>query len=87
MPRARRLLVSASFTIPIVLGSVIGYFGMRNAPDVARFALLAFTAGILLTVVIEEMVPEAHAVEHARFAALMLVCGFALFGLIATYLG
>lgn len=87
MRRRTRLLLSASFAIPIFLGCVLGYFGVRGQPEIVKYALLAFTAGILLTVVIEEIVPQAHENGEARFAAMMLVGGFALFAFISAYLG
>ncbi len=85
VPRRLRLLLAASLTIPIFLGTTIGYWAVRDQPEIVKLALLAFTAGILLTVVIEEIVPEAHEDGEARFAALLLVGGFALFALISTY--
>lgn len=85
IPRRIRLVLAASFAIPIVLGTTIGYWAVRGQPALVKLALLAFTAGILLTVVVEEMVSEAHEGDEARSAALMLVGGFALFALIATY--
>ena len=42
---------------------------------------------MLTTVVVEEMVPEAHEGEEARYAALALVAGFALFALVSAYFG
>ncbi len=86
VPRRSRLLLAASFALPIFLGTTIGYWAVRGQPAIVKLSLLAFTAGILLTVVVEEIVPEAHEDDEARFAALMLVGGFALFALIATYL-
>jgi len=50
-------------------------------------ALLTFTAGVLTTLVIEEIAPEAHRNEEARFAALLFLGGFALFALLSSYLG
>lgn len=85
VPRTRRLLLSASFAIPILLGATVGYWGVRDAAEIVKLSLLAFTAGILLTVVIEEMVPEAHREGDSRWAALALVGGFALFAAIAAY--
>ncbi|MDP8922112.1 MAG: hypothetical protein M3O34_04460 [Chloroflexota bacterium] len=70
-----------------MLGTTIGYWGVRGQPEIVKLSLLAFTAGILATVVVEEMVPEAHKEEDARLAALVFVGGFALFALIATYFG
>lgn len=84
--RPKRLLLSASFAIPIFLGATIGYWVVRGQPALVKFGLLAFTAGILLSVVIEEIVPEAHRGEEANVATLALVGGFALFALITVYL-
>lgn len=91
VPRARRLLIAASFAIPMLLGTVLGFTVLREASDFARYAVLAFTAGILLTAVIEEIVPQAHADAHcgtdARIPTLFLIGGFALFSLLATIFG
>jgi ZIP family zinc transporter len=85
--RRTRLLIAAAFAVPVFLGATIGFWAVRDAPEIVKLAVLAFTAGILLTVVIEEIVPEAHEGEEARAAALFLVGGFALFTLIAAYIG
>lgn len=91
VPRGRRVLIAASFAAPILLGTVIGYTALREASDFARYAVLAFTAGILLTAVIEEIVPQAHADAEcgtdARIPTMFLLGGFALFSLLATMLG
>lgn len=91
VPRARRLLIAASFAIPILFGTVLGFTVLREASDFARYAVLAFTAGILLTAVIEEIVPQAHADADcgtdARVPTLFLIGGFALFSLLATIFG
>lgn len=47
--------------------------------------MLAFTAGILLSVTVEEMIPEAHEAGERRFAPLALVSGFAIFALVSAY--
>jgi ZIP family zinc transporter len=87
VPRAQRLLISAAFAVPILLGATIGYWAVRGQPPIVKFSLLAFTAGVLLTVVIEEIVPEAHEGKESRWAALALVSGFALFALVSAYFG
>ena len=83
--RAKRMLLSASFAVPILIGTTIGYWAVRGQADVVKFGLLAFTAGILLTVAVEEIVAEAHEEEDSRWASLFLVGGFALFALLASY--
>ncbi len=89
--RATRLLLSAAFAVPIFLGATLGYWAMRGQPELYKLMLLTFTAGVLTTLVVEELVPKAHeeaggAEEESRLAALVFVGGFALFALIAAYL-
>lgn len=89
-PRRTRLLLAAAFTLPIFLGATIGYWLMRDAPETYQLALLTFTAGVLTTLVVEDLVPEAHeALEESegQLAPIVFVCGFALFALLSTYLG
>lgn len=51
-----------------------------------EYSILAFTAGVLLTVTVEEIIPESHKHGEARLAALVLISAFALFALISSYL-
>lgn len=86
--RSLRLLLAASFALPILAGTTLGYWAVRGQPDAVKFALLAFTAGILLTVAIEEIVVQAHQQgPESRWASLFLVGGFVLFAAITTYAG
>lgn len=85
--RRWRLLLSLSFALPVLAGALIGYFGVRGGPELVKMLLLAFTAGILVTVTIEELVPQAHKGEEARSAALFFIGGFALFTFLSAYLG
>jgi zinc transporter, ZIP family len=64
--RSSRILLSLSFAMPILLGTTLGCWAVRGTSDIVKFGLLAFTAGILLTIVIEEIVPEAHRGEEAE---------------------
>lgn len=83
MPRRRRLLLGASFTIPILLGTTVGFWAVRGQPEGVKLALLTFTAGVLVTVVIEEMVPLSHQGTEPALAALAFALGFAGFTLLA----
>lgn len=85
--RRVRLLATGAFFVPIMVGTTVGYWAVRGQPEVVKFSLLAFTAGVLTTVVVEEIVPEAHAEGGARFAAMAVVGGFAAFALLSAYLG
>lgn len=85
-PRGRRLLLSATFFIPCLLGASLGYWLLRGGSEVLQLSGLAFTAGILVLAAVEEMLGEAHkAAEDTRLSAGFFVGGFALFTLVASY--
>jgi ZIP family zinc transporter len=83
--RGRRLLLAAGFTIPILIGATLGYFALRDAPEIVTLSVLALTGGALATVVIEEMVPEAHEGETSQLGAIFFAAGFAIFTAISVY--
>ena len=85
--RSRRILLSAAFAIPVLVGAVIGYWGLRETADIYKYIVLAAAGGILLTASIEEMIVEAHETEDTPMTTLSLVIGFALFAFIAVYFG
>ncbi len=87
LSRAKRLLFAAAFAIPILLGVTVGYWLVRGRGELLQASLLAFTGGVLTTVVVEEIVPEAHREGGARLAALVMVGGFALFAMLSAYTG
>lgn len=82
-----RLIAAAAFTLPIVAGAVLGFIGVQDQPDVVKFGLLAFTAGILTTVTVEEIVPQAHEGPDSRLATLAFIGGFSVFALLSAVLG
>jgi zinc transporter ZupT len=64
----------------VLLGFVLGS-GFIAALDLAGSVLagaLAFAAGAMLYVVVDELVPESHGHGHERAASLALLGGFAL---------
>jgi ZIP family zinc transporter len=83
-----RQMLSASFIFPPVIGATLGYWVVVGQPELIKFMLLAFTAGILTTIVVENMVPEATENEKENYQeTLCFVGGFAFIALIGTYLG
>lgn len=84
--RSWRLLLAAGSSLPVLLGALVGYWVARDLATVYRLILLAFTAGLLFAVVVEEIVPQAHRQRDARLATIFLVSGFALFASISAYL-
>lgn len=85
--RAQRLALAASFVIPTLLGAALGYLALRDAPQLITVSILAFTGGVLISVVVEEMLSEAHEGQTSRWDPLYLTAGFALFALISVYVG
>ncbi|MGB7969790.1 MAG: ZIP family metal transporter, partial [Methanobacterium sp.] len=82
----KRFLINLAASLSVIVGATLGYFAIKGQPQIVIFALLSFTAGILLTVTVEEIIPQSHREGEARLAALAFIGGFALFALIATYI-
>ena len=85
--RLRRLLLAAGFALPIFAGAALGFLALRDAPEVLTLSVLALTAGALVSVVVEEMITEAHEGDTSQLGPVFLTAGFALFGGISVYLG
>lgn len=84
-PRRTRLLMAASFAVPVLLGATLGYLVLRQAPEILTLSVLAATGGVLMSVVVEEMVTQAHDGPTSSYGPLLLTGGFGLFALIAIY--
>lgn len=86
--RAKRLLLSASFAIPVVGAAVLAYFGLRGQGETVKMAALVFVAGLYSLAAVEDMLEEAHAsAEDSRGSALSFLLGFALFLVVAGGFG
>ncbi len=64
-----------------------GLLRLCSAPEPVTLSVLALTGGALVTVVVEEMVPEARADDTSAWGAIFLIAGFALFGSVSVYVG
>ncbi|MCK0768466.1 MULTISPECIES: ZIP family metal transporter [Chromohalobacter] len=83
--RSKRLLLSASFVVPVLLAASLAYFLLRNQPEFFKLAALTFTAGLLMVAAVEEMLSEAHeSKEDTRSSILAFVGGFVLFVLVSA---
>lgn len=84
--RAKRLAISASFVVPVLLGALLSYLLLRDQSEAVQLAALAFTAGLLLVAASEEIIGEAHeAAPDTRWSTLAISGGFVLFALVAGY--
>lgn len=86
MPRPRRILMSASFAVPILVAALASYFLLREQGPAVQLTVLAFIAGLLLVAASEEIIGEAHeAACDTHLSAISIVGGFVLFALVSTY--
>lgn len=60
VPRARRILLSASFAIPVVGMATVAYFFLKGQNDIWQMSALAFVAGLLSLAAVEDIISEAH---------------------------
>jgi ZIP family zinc transporter len=88
VPRARRILLSASFAVPVLMMASLAYFFLREQSDIWKMSALAFTAGLLALAAVEDMVSEAHeSAEDTRASMLLFTAGFVLFVLVSAGVG
>jgi len=69
----------------VFLGATVGYAVLRGHDPLAKLALLAFAAGMLLTLVADEMLPEAR--ESGDVGIVLLLGGFAVTAALSVYVG
>ena len=60
-----------------VVGVFFGYFAVTLSKALLPFAL-AFAAGTMLYVIIDDMVPQTHVRGSGRLATYAMLCGFCL---------
>jgi ZIP family zinc transporter len=83
--RSKRLLLSASFAIPVLSAAIFAYFLLRTQPEAFKLAALTFTSGLLTVAAIEDMVSEAHeSGEDTHVSPLAFIGGFVLFVLVSA---
>jgi ZIP family zinc transporter len=87
IPKFRyRFLLMLAFFIPVYVGAIFGYTILKHSHDTVKYIILAFAAGILLTITMEKILKEAHKIKDTYSEALMFILGFALFALATSYL-
>ena len=85
VPRSRRILLSASFAIPVVGAALIAYFLLRGLSEVWQMSALAFVAGLLALAAVEDIISEAHeSSEDSKWSLLLFTGGFVLFVLVSA---
>ncbi|HEY9553759.1 ZIP family metal transporter [Allosphingosinicella sp.] len=86
--RTKRILLSASFVVPVLAGAILSYFALRSQPEAYQLTALAFIAGMLLVAAAEEIMKEAHEVyPPSKLFSFAVIFGFGLFAAVASYFG
>lgn len=86
--RGTRLLLSASFTIPVVGGAVLSYSLLRQSSPTVQAGILVMVAGLLTMAAVEDILKEAHESKaDTSFSLAALAGGFVLFTLLTGWLG
>jgi ZIP family zinc transporter len=84
-PKKAFLLGCASGVVEPVFGFAMAFLAGWVAPWMPW--LLAFAAGAMLYVVVEELIPEAHLGEHSNIGTLSVMAGFILMMILDVALG
>jgi len=80
--RARILRLWAIVVLASGIAAALGFWGLRDAPGDAIAGVQAFAAGAILTMLADEMIPEAYA-EGRRLAGLATAFGFGVAALLS----
>jgi ZIP family zinc transporter len=88
VPRRRRLLISASFAVPVLGAALLAYVALRGQGDAIQMGALVFVAGLYTLAAVEDMLREAHeSAGDTRWSAVSFLLGFALFLVVSGMLG
>ena len=84
----KRLIISASFVIPVVGAALLAYFLLRDQPEIVKYTAMVFVAGLYSLAAVEDMIGEAHeSAEDTRWSAISFLFGYALFLLVSGGIG
>lgn len=86
--RRRRLLLSASFVLPVLVAAALAFVALRGAVDRIQMMALVLVAGLYMLAAVEDMLKEAHeSAQDTRWSAAAFLFGFALFLVASGSLG
>lgn len=83
------LTTAAAFPVLVLLGVPLGSLLLAGQSPVLENVMLAFTAGILVLVVIEGLIPEAHQLTRRQSgtAAFLFTLGFTALTALSLFIG
>jgi len=85
-PRKKRLLLSASFVIPIMLAALFAYFVLRGQSEAVQMSGLVFVAGLYMLAGVEDLMGEAHEADaDTTWSSLNFLAGFVVFMIASSF--
>lgn len=84
--KGRAAVVAVISGLVEVLGVFFGYFAVTLSQAILPFAL-AFAAGTMLYVIVDDMVPQTHIRESGRLATYAMLLGFCLMLIVDYFVG
>lgn len=86
--RTKRMVLSLSFVIPVVVAAVLSYYLLRGQSEALQVGMLTFAAGLLTVAAVEDMLSEAHeSAEDTSASIFAFTGGFVIFTLVSAGLG
>ena len=88
VPRRRRILLSVSFLVPVLVAAVAAFLLLRDRPESWQYTVLVGTAGLFTVAAFEDMIQEAHETQDdGHWSTVALIAGFVLFVFVSAGLG
>lgn len=78
----KRRLLSFAYFLCILVGAMVGFLLLRDAPIDLRFALIALASGFLITTVTQSMIPEANKDGEPSFAGILYLTGLSIYAVL-----
>ncbi len=85
--RSQRIMLEIAQPLLMIAGVPLGFFIVHGRPQIFAYSAMAFTAGFLAVLLVEEIVPRSHRGSDARLAAGLFVLGFIVVAAASDYIG
>lgn len=82
--RRQRLMLSASFVIPVVGSALAAYLVLRDLPESVKFTAMVFVSGLYSLAAVKDMLGQAHeSAVDTRWSSISFLSGYAFFLLVS----